>query len=127
MSFDDVKTDLIRLYQIHGDNPEMRLREEDIQKWTASLAISRSELYDHIAIYLARGFDSLELPFQFCDAVVNDIHRVITFADDVRPDLFWKVFNAFDEGEYYHEGNREQDPVEVYTRPQIAEIVSAIS
>lgn len=83
-------------------------------------------MYDRIAIYLARGFNCSELSFEFCDAIANDVHGVITFADEDRPDLFWKVYLAFDEGENYHGDNREQDPVEVYTRPQIA-IVSGIS
>ena len=127
MSFDDVKADLVRLYQIPADDPEARLREEDVQRWSASLGIRRAELYDRIAIHLARGFNCSELSFKFCDAIVNDVHRVITFADEDRPDLFWRVYLAFDEGEYYHRENREQDPVAEYTRPQIAQIVSAIS
>ncbi len=127
MSFDDVEADLIRLYQIHADDPEARLREEDVQRWSASLGIPRSELYDRIAVYLARGFNDSELSFEFCDAIVNDLHGIITFADEERPDLFWKVYLAFDEGENYHGNDREQDPVDVYTRPWIARIVSGVS
>jgi hypothetical protein len=127
MSFDDVKADLVGLYQIHADDPEARLREGDVQRWSASLGIPRAELYDRIAIYLALGFNCSELSFEFCDAIVNDVHGVITFADEDRPALFWKVYLAFDEGEYYRGDNREQDPVEVYTRPQIAQIVLARS
>ena len=81
-------------------------------------------MYDLIAVYLARGFHDSELSFEFCDAVVNDIHRVITFADESRPALFWDVYLAFDEGEYYHNDKRDEDPVEVYTRPMIARIVA---
>lgn len=102
------------------------MREEDVQRWSASLGILRSELYDRIATYLAQGFNRSDLSFEFCDAIVNDLHGVITFADEDRPDLFWKVYLAFDEGEYYHGNDREQDPIEVYTRPQIAQIVSTI-
>jgi hypothetical protein len=47
--------------------------------------------------------------------------------DEDRPDLFWKVYVAFDEGEYYHGNNKEQDPVKAYTRPQIAQILSETS
>ncbi len=39
------------------------------------------------------------------------------------PALFWDVFNAFDEGEYYHDIDHKEDPVETYTRPLIAEII----
>ena len=124
MPFDDVIADLIRLYQVQAGDPDARLREEDVQRWSASLGIARSELYNRIATYLAQGFNNSTLPFEFCDAIVNDIHAAITFADEDRPDLFWGVYLAFDEGEYYHGNNRDEDPVEVYTRPMIARIVS---
>jgi hypothetical protein len=82
-------------------------------------------LYDQIAIRLAYGFHASEMTFAFCDAVVNDLHGVIISADELRPELFWAVYLAFDEGEYYHGNNRDEDPVEVYTRPMIARIVDA--
>ena len=42
-----------------------------------------------------------------------------------RPALFWKVYLAFDEGEYRHENDEpEADPVQTYTHPMVAEIVS---
>jgi hypothetical protein len=66
------------------------------------------------------------LTFAFCDAVVNDLHGVITSANEDRPDLFWEVFLAFDEGEYHHHSNRDEDPVEVYTRPMIGRIISRV-
>jgi hypothetical protein len=65
------------------------------------------------------------MTFAFCDAVVNDLYGVLTSTDEPRPALFWDVFLAFDEGEYYHGNNRDEDPVEVYTRPMIARIVGA--
>jgi hypothetical protein len=34
-----------------------------------------------------------------------------------------KCFFAFDEGEYYHGNNRQEDPEATYTRPLIARIV----
>jgi hypothetical protein len=74
-------------------------------------------LYDEIAIHLARAFYETELPFVFCDWILNDIHGLITTNDALRPDLFWKIFLALDEGEYYHAGKRDEDPVEVYKRP----------
>jgi hypothetical protein len=41
--------------------------------------------------------------------------------------LFWSVFLAFDNGEYYHDNNREEDPEEVYTRPMIEQILKQIA
>jgi hypothetical protein len=101
------------------------LTEADVQRWSVLLDEPRSMLYDQIAMHLAYGFHVSEMTFAFCDAVVNDLHGVIVSADEHRPKLFWAVYLAFDEGEYYHENNRNEDPVELYTRPMIARILRA--
>jgi hypothetical protein len=80
-------------------------------------------LYDQIALFLAKGFHASELTFAFCDAVINDLFGVITATDEHRPEFFWAVYLAFDEGEYYHGSNRDEDPVEVYTRPMISRVL----
>jgi hypothetical protein len=108
----------------HKRQPD-RLANEDIERWSGTLNLSRSEFYDRIALFLARGFQNSQLPFAFCDAVANDLHAVITFANEARPALFWKIFLAFDEGEYRHRNDEpEANPVERYTRPMLAEILS---
>jgi hypothetical protein len=101
------------------------LTEVDVQRWSTMLGESRSHLYDRIATHLVNRFQTSELSFAFSDAVVNDLFGVITFADESRPPLFWDVYLAFDEGEYYHGNNRDEDPVEVYTRTMIARILNA--
>lgn len=108
------------LFQVRGEH----LTEEDVQRWSALTGASRAVLYDQIAVCLALGFHNSELTFTFCDAIVNDIHRIITFAGEDRPDLFWKVFLAFDNGEYRHRDNPDADSVAVYTQPMIAQIVA---
>jgi hypothetical protein len=99
------------------------ISEKEIQRWSALIGEPRAVLYDWIAVCLARGFHNSELSFEFCDAVANDIYGVISFADEIRPTLFWDVYLAFDEGEYYHNDKRDEDPSEVYTRPMIARIL----
>jgi hypothetical protein len=54
------------------------------------------------------------------------IRDVIGNADEERPDLFWRIYGSFDEGEYYHDGNRQEDPAEAYTRPMIADILKTL-
>lgn len=128
MSFDAVLVELKSIDQANLGKPysnRTHLAEDDIQRWSALAGESRAVLYDHIAIYLARGFHNSELTFEFCDAIVNDIHGVITSSDEARPALFWEIYLAFDEGEYYHNEMRDEDPVEVYTRPEIARIVES--
>jgi hypothetical protein len=126
MSFEGVLADLRSIYQVdpcERTSLTARLTEMNVQKWSAEYCVSRTVLYDQIALYLAYGFQKGELSFEFCDAVVNDIFAILMSSKEEWPDLFWQVFLAFDEGEYYHGNNREQDPVAAYTRPQIARIV----
>lgn len=119
-SFDAVATDLFRLYGPAGEG----LTEEDVRRWSDLIEMDRGTLYDRIALFLARGFYIGELPFEFCDRIVNDIHAVICFADECRPETYWETYLAFDEGENYHSNNPEEDPVDFYTKPQIARIVA---
>lgn len=124
----DIMIELKTLYKDQLGYPHPRvpgLTEADIQRWSALLLEPRSTLYDQIAMNLAQGFYASEMTFAFCDAVVNDLHGLITTNDELRPALFWSIYLAFDEGEYYHKNNRDEDPVEVYTRPMIASIVAA--
>jgi len=126
MPIDNVLAELKSMYRgaLEGtDAPIVRLSNADIERWSVDLARPRAVLYDLLALRLAQGFHRSEFPFSFCDRVVNHIHGVITIADENRPDLFWSVFLAFDEGEYYHDNNRNEDPVAKYTRPLIAQIV----
>jgi hypothetical protein len=129
MSLNDILGELKSAFAV---DPEGRLpqnagywasRERDIARWVAASALPRSVLYDRLALALASGFDRRELSFEFCDWVVNQFHAAITLANEDRPDWFWRVFLAFDAGEYYHDPARAEDPVETYTRPQIADII----
>lgn len=117
--------ELRTLYIDETSNAAGRLAEDDVERWSQTLGLSRSDLYDRVALYLAQGFQSSELSFQFCDAVIYDLHSIITFADEARPTLFCEIFVAFDEGEYRHRNDElGTDPVEKYTLPMLAQITS---
>ena len=103
------------------------IREKDVAEWACEDGVERAVIYDDFARYLALAFHENRLPFAFCDAVLNDLHAVIESADDMRPDLFWDVYLAFDEGEFYHDGNRAEEPSETFTRPMIARIVGTFA
>ncbi len=133
MNIESVVAELRKKYESHlsslGDS-SYRMRpdqvvSEELEGWSVTLQLSRSEICDRIALFLARGFRSSQLSFGFCDAVVNDLFGAITLTGEAKPALFWKVYMAFDEGEYRHENDdAEVDPVEKYTRPMLAKIVS---
>ncbi|MFP5276118.1 MAG: hypothetical protein ACLGPM_03300 [Acidobacteriota bacterium] len=128
MQLPDVVRELKSFYRdgVHYGDLDRHLSEQDVQRWTAACGWSRSQLFNAIAHHLALGFDSSELSFEFCDAVVNDLSVAVTNTSGPRPQLFWDVYRAFDQGEFYHDDNRLEDPVEVYTRPMIARIAEAI-
>jgi hypothetical protein len=127
MSFRFVLDQLTSRFEVGGHllpvPHSVLLTEADIGAWKNSTGLSRNELYDRIAIYLARGFHRDELDFGFCDRVVNELLAINSRAGESPPAVFWKVFLAFDSGEFYPGGDRNPDPVETYTRPQIAEVV----
>jgi hypothetical protein len=125
VNFAEVIRELKALYIECEDGPparRSRLTETEVRRWSAWVG-SRASLYDQIAFYLACGFHSSELTFTFCDWVINDLFGVITSKGEDRPNLFWAVYLAFDEGEYDHGSNRDEDPVEAYTRPMISRII----
>ena len=96
------------------------LDDTDITRWALNTGLARGEIYDRIAIWIARGFHRSELSFEFCDRIVNSIHGVITLGNEDRPKLFWDVFLAFDSGEFYRTNDRTRDPVDEFTRPLIS-------
>ena len=104
--------------------PDLTVSDE-IEIWSERLQLSRSELFDRITLALARGFQNSELPFEFCNAVINDLFGAMTLTKEAIPSTFWKVYLAFDEGEYRHQTDDAQvDPAEKYTRPMVSEILS---
>jgi hypothetical protein len=124
----DIIDELNSLYKsgLSHRNQDQHLTETDVARWSSSEARPRSQVFEEIARFLAYGFNSSELSFEFCAAIVNDLFG--PYVDTPRPKskLFWDVYLAFDEGEYYHGNNRDEDPIEKYTRPMIAVIVEAL-
>lgn len=106
---------------------DRHLTEADVERWSNACGWSRSQLFDEIAKGLALGYNASELSFDFCDMVVNDLTGPVTNTSGPKPQIFWEVYSAFDEGEYYHGSNRDEDPVAVYTRPMIARIVEVLA
>jgi hypothetical protein len=124
-TIDDIITHLQTAY-IPGNwetVQQVLISDGKIVEWSEKTGLRRSDLYDALALRLAFGFHNDSFDFGFCDQVVNDLHAVISVQNEDRPELFWNVFLAFDAGEFYPNRDRSVDPVEAFTRPQIAEIV----
>jgi hypothetical protein len=96
---------------------------------------SKAEVCDAVAKVLASGFADRTLTFEFCDRLINDAFAWITDGlahgrSDLTgyPDFFWRVYLAFEEGEFVHRGDSpEVDSAEKYARPAIAEVIRDLS
>jgi hypothetical protein len=129
MNFNALVPELWGRYPFLNDDRlpvRLGIREPDVEQWAASFGGDRGQLYDAFARYLAIAFHQRKLPFAFCDSVMNDLEAVISYADDVRPDLFWSVYLAFDAGEYHRRADKSDDPVAEHTEPAIADIVRGL-
>src|SRR5262245_19953992 len=114
--FSQVVADLKLLYQpdSEGYYPINIVSDEQVSQWIAGIGIPRREFYDQIALRLAHGFHRGELEYGFCDSIVSDLYSVAVLTERIPelPEIFWETFNAFDQGEFYHDKDRQEDPVE---------------
>ena len=87
-----------------------------------------NEVYDGVAVYVARAFLDGSMPFEDADWVTNQIYGAMV--QDLSEDssktfsrLAFAIFEAFDAGEYMRAGE-DEDPAEKYTRLYLQEILS---
>ena len=126
MSFEVFVSDLRSVYseaQLADKTDSCRLTKSHLQRWSELLGLSKESVCTEIALYLALGFHRKELTFEFCDAIINDLFYTVVWSGNELPDLVDAVYEAFDFGEYIHQDRPDDDPVETFTRPMIAQIV----
>ena len=80
------------------------------------------ELYNALALRIARLFLAGSLPFSEADSAINSLN--IIWTDDAIkydfPELAYSVYLAFDAGEYSVD---DKDHIELYTRPALRRIL----
>lgn len=122
----DVIVDLQRRYAADWDG-QAPIRE-DIIAWTRGSEEAEAVLYDDLGAELARGYHAKRYSFDFCDAVVNQLSALLIEKQMLEPPppwpkLFWRVYEAFDAGEFANPSKPTYDPIKTETDPAIAEIV----
>lgn len=110
-----------------ANQPDWHVASTDMAGWVASVGLVQDALLDGVALELARQYDDGALTFEIADDVANTLHCYVTLHDANRPDLFNSVFEAFDEGEYFHDSDRSVDPELAYTRPLIRRVLASQS
>lgn len=105
------------------------LERHVVEDWMHATGLSRRQICDVVAAWLAFGFDSGRLTFEFADMIANNLHVAAqaeapcgpSNVTELHTPLSWAVYLAFDAGEFTFDP--DFDPVEGNTRPQIADIV----
>jgi hypothetical protein len=79
MTVDDILSELKARYRYELDTDlgqqglAPRMTAVDVERWCKGLLLNYLRLFDTIGIAVAVGFDTRDLNFAFCDAVVNDL------------------------------------------------------
>jgi len=80
-------------------------------------------LANDISLFVARAYDTGTMTFEGADHVMNVLFGLICSQPPeelVIPEITHEVYDAFDQGEYYHDDDsRDVDPEQKYTRPMV--------
>jgi hypothetical protein len=119
----EIVIELQRRYVAENDG---LVSDADISRWTQSA--TDTVLYDALAAELAKGYHHRRFSFGFCDTVVNALYgcmiaKQLDHPAPSWPKLFWRVYEAFDAGEWHRSPDKSDDPIAEFTDPEIAEVV----
>ena len=104
-----------------------RISRADGESYCEAQGIQMTDMYNQVALTVAKRFQSGEMSYEDGDRVMNAIFAMMTddaVNDQAAPyvEPAWSIYLAFDEGEYDHAGST--DPVETFTRPQIRQLLN---
>jgi hypothetical protein len=92
------------------------LAERHIDETCSALKMSRAEIFDAFAREIAEGYEKKKYAWRDCDAAMNALFGfAYAVSKSDLPDYAFRVYLAFDEGEY-HEGG------ELITHKMLAQI-----
>ena len=102
------------------------LNVEDVGVMLAACQETPRAALDRMAIELATAFVLGSAEFREADDLAN-VMFAYAARNDVLGDVLHKVFLAFDAGEFIPPGSpATTDPVALYTRPQLAKLLTSI-
>jgi hypothetical protein len=111
-----------------------RFAENPAKGWPGGEAVAGAtgadaegpSFYNEAGAELARGYSEGRYCFEFCDRLVNTLFQIWVTRQSPRPELFLRVYEAFDAGEYHRRTDKTDDPVADHTDPAIRNIVSSL-
>lgn len=100
-----------------------QLQAGHVEAALAELQVSSERLYDRFAQRIAQRYLRGELSYTTCDTAMNVLFAYATSGGGPELSrLAWRVFEAFDEGEYIHAGEPVEEQGEVKTRKLLSAI-----
>jgi hypothetical protein len=121
----EIESMLNETYKTYLASETVQDLAESVFLWLEKNAANSDDFFDAIAICLTNRFLDGRFKYDFCDWMVNSVEGYIVVTDGFRTGLYWEVYNAFDEGEYFHSGDSPWiSPVEKYTRPALHAVVN---
>ena len=103
------------------------LTRETVEAFCAASGTTFPAFCDEFSRVVATGYFDGRLEFSFCDGAINNLYgfMMTDMTEAPFPAYAYSVFLAFDEGEYHHSKDPPNaSPVELYTKPMIAEIIA---
>jgi hypothetical protein len=123
---------ILELLNEFADTSDLQpLTQARVDTWVARSGTTAPEVYDAIALVVAKGFDSGDLTYQFCDCVMNLMGSWYWLQMAPRAGtrelggihlfrrLFEDVYNCFDAGEFHRQLDNSDDPVAEHTVPMV--------
>lgn len=109
---------------------EEKLALPKLEAEAIELAKSTTDLLDLLSLEIARRYAVSAIGFENADRAMNCIFALVcteefmTRNGQAFPEITNAIFQAFDEGEYYHSQDAPDDnPEEKYTKPMISEVL----
>jgi len=113
--------------EIVAQTVRWNLSDEDVATFCEAEGLRREDLWNRVAVTIAKRFAAGTMSFDDADAAMNAIDaEMIEDALQVGngyvyPEPAFSIYEAFDAGEF--DRGDGVDPVENYTRPRLAEIL----
>lgn len=109
---------------------EERLDLQKLEAEALALATPPASLLDLLSLEIAHKYATSIISFENADRAMNCIFALVCTEEFLMrngqefPEITNAVFQAFDEGEYYHSKDApDDDPEERYTKPMISQIL----
>lgn len=121
-----MQDNLRALIECATSSAERRVTKDCIVRLSGSLV--NWDFYDSVSLEIAQEYQAGGLSFEICDGIMNDLWPMVVeglmlSGEHELPCPFYEIYEAFDAGEYHRKADRSDDPVELYTKPMIEELL----